>query len=56
MRYLGYGDCLELLESSGFIATERLNSINKEINELISIFVSIVKAVKSRSKSENQRQ
>ena len=47
---------LELLESSGFIATERLNSINKEINELISIFVSIVKAVKSRSKSENQKQ
>jgi len=47
---------LELLESSGFITTERLNSIIQEVNELISIFVSIVKAVKSRSKSENQKQ
>jgi four helix bundle protein len=47
---------LELLESSGFITTEKLNSINKEINELISIFVSIVKAVKSRSKSDTQKQ
>jgi hypothetical protein len=44
------------LESSGFIATEKLDSINKEINELISIFVSIVKAVKSRSKSDTQKQ
>ena len=47
---------LELLEASGFITTERLNSINQESNELIAIFVSIVKAVKSRSKSKNYEQ
>jgi four helix bundle protein len=43
---------MELLEASGIIATEKLNFINQESDELIAIFVSIVKAVKSRPKSE----
>jgi len=39
---------MELLEASGIIATEKLSYINQESDELIAIFVSIVKAVKSR--------
>ena len=40
---------IELLEDSG-IVIEKLEFIKKELNELIAIFVSIVKTVKSRSK------
>jgi len=40
---------IELLEDSG-IVIEKLEFIKKELNELIAIFVSIAKTVKSRSK------
>jgi four helix bundle protein len=42
---------MELLEDSGFII-EKQEFIKKELNELIAIFVSIVKKVKSRPKSK----
>src|SRR5438132_12300360 len=42
---------LELLAESGFGPTERLNLLKRETNELISIFVTIVKNAKLRPKT-----
>jgi four helix bundle protein len=39
---------LELLEGAGIVSSERIDPLCKETDELIAIFVSIVKRVKSR--------
>ena len=39
---------LELLGDSGIVTRARLNSLNEEANELLSILVTIVKRVKSK--------
>jgi len=46
---------LELLRDSKFVAMEKLSSIIKESDELLAIFVSIVKTVKSRKKEEDKK-
>jgi len=44
------GYWLELLSESGFGPVERLNVLKQETNELMGIFVSIVRKIKSRAK------
>ena len=39
---------LELLEEAGLISADKLKSLRGETDELLSIFVAIVKKVKSR--------
>jgi four helix bundle protein len=46
---------LELLGDSGIVKRVRLNSLHEEANELISIFVTIVKRVKSKGSLKSQR-
>ena len=41
---------LELLHESGIVRDETINPLTKETEELIAIFVTIVKKVKSKSK------
>lgn len=42
---------LELLGESGLVENQQLNSMKKESNELLAIFVSIVNKTKSRGKN-----
>jgi four helix bundle protein len=44
------GYWLELLHDSGFGQVEKLKKLQQEINELIAIFVTIVKKTRSRAK------
>ena len=46
---------LELLGDAGIVKRVRLNSLHEEANELISIFVTIVKRVKSKGSLKSQR-
>jgi four helix bundle protein len=46
---------LELLGDSKIVVMEKLSSIIKESDELLAIFVSIVKTVKSRKKEEDKK-
>ncbi len=46
---------LELLGDSGIVTRTRLDSLLEEANELISIFVTIVKRVKSKRTSNARR-
>jgi len=45
------GYWLELLKDSGILSAEKLNPLLKETDELIAIFVTIVKKVKSKRTS-----
>ena len=46
---------LELLGESGIVSSTRLNPLEKEADELISIFVTIAKRVKSKSSLRSSR-
>jgi four helix bundle protein len=46
---------LELLAESGIVTEARLQNLHAEIDELMAIFVTMVKNVKAKKKNENQR-
>ncbi len=49
------GYWLELLTESGIVAEERLKPLINEVEELIAIFVTMVKKIKERVKREGRR-